>query len=280
VRQYTVQVGDSPASIAAQDSHAGCPKCARDLVSVNSHRAAVRMPNGFITFRDPLRVGEVLNLPDRWFDGTLDRLPKSYFELLPHYDGVTPVGTAGVGLAGTLGDFPTLDAATTAVSLLDTMGDREFAATAGTVIDAVDFAMNEVGRTGMAASVKFATDARTALAYARQRTADMNAAINVGNQPEVASARSDIRQSLATALGSARLALQSYYGGAGPLPTLPPQQPVEVVVPPQPVASTQKGGISAGAMFGWAAAIAVVGGGIYYWKKRPRVRRVYEHGYR
>jgi len=242
------------------------------------------MPNGFITFRDPLCVGEVLNIPTKWNDGTLDRLPKSYFELLPHYDGVTPVGTAGIGLSGTLGDFPTLDAATTATSLLDTMGDREFSATAGTVIDAVDFAMNEVGRTGMAASVKFATDARTALAYARQRAFDMNAAINVGNQPEVASARADIRQSLATALGSARLALQSYYGGAGPLPTLPSPQPppVEVVVPPQPVASTQaqKGGISAGAMFGWAAAIAIVGGGIYYWKKRPRVRRVYEHGYR
>jgi len=83
VRVYTVQQGDTPSSIAARDDMAGCPKCAKDLVEANTHRASVRHTNGYLTFAEPLAVGENLWLPDKWFDGTLDRLPRSYFDDLP-----------------------------------------------------------------------------------------------------------------------------------------------------------------------------------------------------
>jgi hypothetical protein len=95
MQQYVVQPGDSPAKIAIQ--FAGCPKCAIDLVRANPHKKAVAYPNGFQTFSE-LAVGERLNLPDKWFDGTLDRLPKSYFAALAHADGKTP-GSLGVVLS-------------------------------------------------------------------------------------------------------------------------------------------------------------------------------------
>jgi len=71
---------------------AGCPKCSRDLVlhPGNAHKPRRVYPNGFVTFTD-LRVGEKLVLPEKWFDGTLDRMPSSYFASLPHPDGVTPI---------------------------------------------------------------------------------------------------------------------------------------------------------------------------------------------
>lgn len=94
MREYVVQPGDSPASIAAKNEHAGCPKCSNLLIKSNPQKATVRYPNGFVTFKE-LHVGEVLNLPDAWFDGTLDRQPQSYFAALPYADGVTP----GVGQA-------------------------------------------------------------------------------------------------------------------------------------------------------------------------------------
>jgi len=89
VRVYEVQPGDTPASIAAQDAMAGCPKCSRDLVVVNPHKETVTYPNGFVTFKE-LRAGEKLNLPEKWFNGELDKLPPSYFAALPYADGVTP----------------------------------------------------------------------------------------------------------------------------------------------------------------------------------------------
>ena len=88
MHDYVVQAGDSPAQIAIK--FAGCPKCTADLVAANPQKMSVRYPNGFVTFRD-LSVGEKLHLPDKWFDGTLDALPKSYFDALPS----TPVGVAG-----------------------------------------------------------------------------------------------------------------------------------------------------------------------------------------
>lgn len=84
VRPYRVQPGDSPARIAAV--FAGCPKCSADLIAANPQKPAVRYPNGFVTFQS-LRVGERLNLPDKWFNGALDRLPPSYFAGLPSMDG-------------------------------------------------------------------------------------------------------------------------------------------------------------------------------------------------
>lgn len=98
MRTYVVQPGDTPASIAAQDDHAGCPKCSVDLIAANPHKPTRTLPNGYVTFRE-LRAEETLNLPDKWFDGTLDRLPKSYFAALPHPNGVTPGKQTGVGAA-------------------------------------------------------------------------------------------------------------------------------------------------------------------------------------
>jgi hypothetical protein len=90
MKTYVVQPGDSPASIAAKPEMAGCPKCARDLVLIaNPHKETVTFPNGFVTFKE-LHVGEVLNLPDKWFNGELDQMPPSYFAALPYADGVTP----------------------------------------------------------------------------------------------------------------------------------------------------------------------------------------------
>jgi hypothetical protein len=94
VRQYEVQPGDSPASIAA--AHAGCPKCARDLIGVNAHKETVTYPNGFVTFKE-LRRGEKLNLPDKWWTKEFDELPPAYFAALPYADGVTPGKGIGVG---------------------------------------------------------------------------------------------------------------------------------------------------------------------------------------
>jgi len=58
------------------------------LVSANPHKKSKTYPNGFLTFED-LRVGEVLNLPDIWFDDN-DQRPPEYFRSLPSPDGVTP----------------------------------------------------------------------------------------------------------------------------------------------------------------------------------------------
>lgn len=91
MRQYVVQPGDSPAKIAA--TFGGCPKCARDLVAANPHKASTVHPNGFVTFRE-LQVGETLNLPEIW-EGDNDRRPPEYFKSLPYADGVT----LGVGMA-------------------------------------------------------------------------------------------------------------------------------------------------------------------------------------
>ena len=127
MRQYVVQAGDSPAKIAAQ--HAGCPKCARDLIAANPQKKAVTYPNGFVTFTD-LRAGETLNLPDKWFSAEFDALPPSYFKALPHADGVTRG----------LGDQTTDDAGMSAG------GKLAIAAVAAATIIGVTYAVTEHAR--------------------------------------------------------------------------------------------------------------------------------------
>jgi len=83
VRVYTVREGDTPSSIAARDDMAGCRKCARDLILANPQRPHVQHPNGWLSFRTPLVPGEQLVIPEKWGDGTLDRLSKEYFASLP-----------------------------------------------------------------------------------------------------------------------------------------------------------------------------------------------------
>ena len=80
MRQYVVRANDSPAKIAIE--FAGCPKCVADLVAVNPQKQTVRYANGFVTFQS-LHIGERISLPDKWFNGALDRMPQSYFDALP-----------------------------------------------------------------------------------------------------------------------------------------------------------------------------------------------------
>jgi len=119
MRMYTVQAGDSPAKIAAV--HAGCPKCAADLVPANPHKEATVLPNGFTTFKN-LRAGEKIALPDKWFNGTLDALPPAYFAALPYPDGKTRgtlAGTLGAGYSAAL-----ISAATAAAAALNADPNR------------------------------------------------------------------------------------------------------------------------------------------------------------
>lgn len=288
MRTYVVRAGDSPGSIAAQT--VGCPKCARDLISVNPHKAAVVYPNGFTTFQE-LRINEKLNLPDKWLSREFDELPQAYFKALPNPDGVTP-SSLGIGAAGVLGDFAYLDAATTRVSVLDTIDDDwKFIKAADAAADTIDASMNEAVGTTSAASASFARDVHAATASARQRIGDLSAALDAGDRAAATAARQDVRNALATALGSARLALQSYYGGvpqadpppappppkksppklrAAPPPALPPLPPLSLQ-PPQ-----QQKGISTAGLFGLGLlGVGAVGGAIYLATegKIPSLRR-------
>lgn len=261
---------------------AGCPKCTVDLVRANPHKESVIYPNGFTTFKE-LRVGERLNVPDKWFSKEFDELPPAYFKALPHPDGVTP-STLGVGAAGVLGDFAYLDAATTRVSVLDTIDDNwAFIKAADEAADAIDAATAEAVGTSSAASASFARDVRAATDIARQRIGDLSAALDAGDTAAATEARRDVRSALTTALGSARLALQSFYGGTPPPPVPEVKTPVKpppktpVATPPKtPVAkldeievplyyrSDKKTGISAAGLFGLGLlGVGIVGGAIY-----------------
>lgn len=280
MRIYTVQPGDTPARIAARDDMAGCPKCSIDLVRANPHKRTRSFPNGYVTFTE-LREGERLNLPEKWFDGTLDRMPPSYFASLPD----------PVGLSGTLGDYPTLDQATTQVSVLDTLDDGQFHAVADAVADLIDLAVSGVGTTTAAASATFAKDTHTATAWARQRNQDMGAALASGDRAGATAARYDVRNALTSALGSARLCLQSFYGGPGPTPTpapTPAPTPIAARTPTSttvtaPVAQTApKPGLSTAGVLGIGLLGAAVAGGAYYYfirKPKGRVRRVRVYGH-
>jgi hypothetical protein len=135
VREYVVKYGDSPASIAAQDHHAGCPKCAKSLVDANPDLPTVTYPNGFKTFRE-LRVGQRLRLPEAWFDGTLDKQPQSYFNALPSANGVTPgVGQTPQPLVDVIGAAQTVGNAVTA--------DPNYCISVGKAGSAVNTAVHE-----------------------------------------------------------------------------------------------------------------------------------------
>jgi hypothetical protein len=212
MRLYEVQLGDSPASIAA--THAGCPKCSRDLVALHSHRASIVHPNGYRTFKEPLRAGEKIALPDKWFDGSLDKLSPAYFTALPHHDGVTP---SKLGVSGVLGDQAQLDVAAAAVGTLAALGDQPFNDAVSGVAAAIDASVQEVRGTGSPAvyAVPYADEVRKATATARQRNATLAAAIAAGDQSAGAPIRNAILKDFSNALGSAGLALQTFYGDPG-----------------------------------------------------------------
>ena len=211
MRTYVVREGDSPASIAARDDMAGCPKCSLELPRVNRGKQTVTHPNGFITFRE-LRVGEVINLPDAWFHPAREHLPPAYYRILPHPDGVTR-GSLG----GMLGDFPELDAAVAAVAQLAALDDTAFTRAVGETGTKVDTSVAEVyGSTQSPDAAAKARAVKDATQWAWQRNRDLAAAVAAGDRAAVTRARLDIQNSLATALGNARLAILAHYPSAAP----------------------------------------------------------------
>ena len=207
MRVYEVRPGDSPAKIAIE--HAGCPKCARDLVLANPHKESVRHPNGFLSFRD-LRAGERLWLPDKWFSAEFDRLPPAYFKALPSADGVTP-STLGDAAAGVLGDFAALDAAGAKLAALASMTDAQFNAAVGDVGTAIDAANQEAYGSANATAAAHSKDAHDGTQWAWQRNGQLATALASGDANGAKAARLDIQNALTTALGNARLALEAYY---------------------------------------------------------------------
>lgn len=204
---HVVRRGDTPASIAI--THAGCPKCARDLIAENKHKAAVVYPNGFKTFKE-LREGEELKLPQKWFSAAFDRLPPTYFAALPHHDGVTP-SKLGVGAAGVLGDYATLDAATAAVSALAALDDRSFNMAAPGAAALIDQSVKEASSTSVYVQATLASTS-----WANQRNNDLATALAANDQALATGARQTTQIALSTALDSAQLALQAFYGGNAP----------------------------------------------------------------
>lgn len=235
MRVYRVQPGDTPADIAARDEMAGCPKCAIDLIHANPHKPTVMHPNGYQTFRE-LRVGENLNIPDKWFSKEFDELPRAYFAALPHPDGVTS-STLGDSAAGVLGDYAALDMASTKVNELPQMDLSSFGLNADIACGLIDNAIKEVGPNAPGAGN--AQDAKAAVTWVLASNTKLLNALQAGDEATASATRSGMQSVLATALSSARKALNEFYGEpAHPVPPPPP--------PPAPTPSpSSTGGFSA-----------------------------------
>lgn len=237
VRVYEVRAGDSPAGIASRDDMAGCPRCAIDLVRANSHKETVTHPNGFVSFKE-LRAGEKLNLPEKWFDGTLDRLPKSYFSALPHADGVTP----GKGMLS--GPFPdNLVAAAQAA-------DAALAAVNDAYLDYC-LIIPQVGTP--------VNSAVHAFKLAWNATQSPKVPINTGNYEEPTA------EALRLVLGEA---FEPCATRAAPTYTARPKPPA-----PQPVRVTPQNEFSTGAIVGTALVGASAVAAAIYLTTKPRPRR-------
>jgi hypothetical protein len=217
VRVYTVQHGESPASIAIK--FAGCPKCSADLVKANRHKQIIRYPNGFTTFRE-LHAGERLYLPDKWFSKEFDELPPVYFKALPHPDGVTP-STLGDRAAGVLGDYAQLDTAMLSVSALASKDNRSFYDSVDGVAAQIDASVQEAVQKPASAAV--AETVITSTNQARLRNLDFGIALDAGNDQAATVARLDVQSSLSTALGAARITLEVFHS-AQPGPAVPPPE--------------------------------------------------------
>jgi hypothetical protein len=190
---------------------AGCPKCARDLLAVNLHKNSVVHPNGFATFQD-LREGETINLPAKWFNGDLDRRPKAYFAALPYHDGVTP----GVGSAGVLNDYATLDAASAAVAALAVMDDRTFNLSADTAGALIDQSIREADGNTNPGIAAYAQATHIATSWAKDQNTALSKSLAAGDSAATTVARQSAQTALSTALESAHLALGAIYGDAPP----------------------------------------------------------------
>ena len=195
---------------------AGCPRCSCELPRVNLHKPTITHPNGLISFKE-LRVGETINLPDEWFHPARESLPPTYYKILPHHDGVTR-GSLG----GTLGDFPELDAAVTAVAQLAALDDKSFTRAVGDAGTRIDASVKEA--VGSAASAAKAQAVQNATKWAWNRNRDLVAAVAANDRAAVTRARLDIQNALSTALGDARTAILAHYPSASPSAASPELQ--------------------------------------------------------
>jgi hypothetical protein len=214
MRTYIVQIGDSPASIAARDDMAGCPKCARDLVLANPSKETVAYPNGFLSFKE-LRVGEQLCLPEKWFEPRFDLLPPAYFASLPYADGVTP-SPFGEAAAGVLRDFRALDVAADKICVLATMDERAFASNMHDAADAINATLDPPLASSNVAAVEFAQAARGALKSAIQCGQMLQMSIDMNATEFPAKARADVQNALVLALKNAQFAMKELYATMQP----------------------------------------------------------------
>ena len=292
MQTYEVHPNDSPASIAAR--YAGCMKCSRDLVHANPHKPTVTMPNGFVTFRD-LRIGETLNLPDKWFNGELDMLPAAYFAALPYADGVTP-GVQGItpAMPSGLGDQAALASAQALVNAMPAMDDPTFSNAVGNTGTAIDQAVGEAYGSPNAQAAQAAQDVQIGTQWAWNRNADLAALIGGGASSQgpgdsIQQAREDIFNALNTALGNAQIALTALATPAAPpapgpvvrpAPARPPSPrpgPIAVRCPAGTtwngsacVAPQPPGGMSTAAVVGIGLLGAAAVGGVAYVAMRRR----------
>jgi hypothetical protein len=218
MRTYIVQAGDSPANIASKPEMAGCPKCAsRDLVPANPHKETVIHPNGFVTFKS-LRVGEKLNLPDKWFEPGFDLLPPAYFGSLPYADGVTP-SPFGELAPVVLRDFKALDVAADKVRALLSADNEAFARHADHAATAIHDAIQPALASSIASAVQYAQAAESSLKRVIQRAQMLRMSLEMHATEFPAKARADVQNALADALSHAQHAIRDLYA------TLQPPRP-------------------------------------------------------
>lgn len=254
MRQYVVQPGDTPASIAARAEMAGCPKCAVDLIKANPHKPARTFPNGFVTFQS-LAAGETLNIPDKWHDGSLDTRPRAYFAALPFSDGVTP-STLGLAAAGVLADYATLDQATALVGELPGLDDASFSAAVPDTANLIDSSITKEVGDMSGAAVVHAQNVRNSTTLARQRNADLAAALAAADDQATTKARLDIQNAFSTAISDARIALQSYYDSA---PIAANTAPAPAAFPATLVAAAHAAADAIGADASYCSSVAHTG---------------------
>ena len=230
---------------------AGCPKCSRDLIAANPHKPTVLHPNGYRSFRE-MSVGERLVLPERWFDGSLDALPPTYFAALPHPDGVTPSKSGTVGALG--------DAASDAVTALAQLDDRTFSVAADPASMLIDQSVSAADSNANPAIAAYAQATHIATSAARQRNQDLIRAIDSNDQSGATRARLDVQNDLLTAIDSAQLALSAIYGGGAPspLPSSPAPLPASTL-PATVLAAAQAAAAAIGADPNFCTSVAQPG---------------------
>jgi len=216
MRTHVVEPGESPGSIAIR--YVSCPKCSKDLVlhPGNSHKRRVSYPNGYVTF-DSLQPGEVLALPDKWFDPRygFDELPPAYFASLPYADGVS-LSPFGVAAAGVLGDYAALEAATRQIIDLASVDDKSFSANVEAAVNALAASVQEVVDGTNARAALRALSVQNAAKWVARRNQELAAAVAIEDERASARTRGDIQIVLTMALADARMALNSYYGSMQP----------------------------------------------------------------